>query len=276
MTEPALADLLNLARETALTAGALAKRRRAEGVEIAASKSSPEDVVTQADRETERLIRRLLAEARPNDGFYGEESDGTSGTSGLTWVVDPIDGTVNYLYGIRLYAVSIAVVEGEADPATWRALAGAVYNPALEELYTAAAGRGAFLGDRRLQANTDVPLGLALAGTGFGYQAPRRQWQADVVRGLIGEVRDIRRLGSAALDLCGVAAGRLDVYYERGLHPWDHAAGSLIAREAGARVGGFGGAREGEDLLIAADPGLYERFEPVLAKIFRQSEASAV
>ncbi|MFC5929392.1 inositol monophosphatase [Cryobacterium melibiosiphilum] len=277
MTESAaLTEMLGLARETALTAGALAKQRRAEGVEIAASKSSPEDVVTQADRETERLIRRLLAEARPNDGFYGEESEGTTGTSGLTWVVDPIDGTVNYLYGIPLYAVSIAVVEGEPDPASWRTLAGAVYNPALDELYTAAAGQGAFLGARRLQVKTDVPLALALAGTGFGYQAPRRQWQADVVRDLIGEVRDIRRLGSAALDLCGVAAGRLDIYYERGLHPWDHAAGALVAREAGARVGGFGGDREGEDLLISADPGLYSRFEPVLAKIFARHAATAV
>ena len=275
LATPDLSDLLGLARETALTAGALAKQRRAEGVQIAASKSSPEDVVTQADRETERCIRRLLADARPNDGFYGEESEGTTGSSGLTWVVDPIDGTVNYLYGIPLYAVSIAVVEGEADPATRRALAGAVYNPALDELYTAAAGRGAYLGPRRLHANTDVPLGLALAGTGFGYLAKRRQWQADVMRGLIGEVRDVRRLGSAALDLCGVAAGRLDVYFERGLHPWDHAAGALIAREAGAQVGGLGNEREGESLLIAADPGLYARFEPVLAKLFEQHAASA-
>jgi myo-inositol-1(or 4)-monophosphatase len=276
MTDLALTDLLTLARETALTAGALAKRRRDEGVQIAASKSSPEDVVTQADRETERLIRRLLVEARPEDGFYGEESEATTGTSGLTWVVDPIDGTVNYLYGIPLYAVSIAVVEGAADPATWTTLAGVVYNPALGELYTAAAGRGAFLGDRRLQTNMDVPLALALTGTGFGYQAPRRQWQADVVRGLMGEVRDIRRLGSAALDLCAVAAGRLDIYYERGLNPWDHAAGALIAREAGARVGGFGHNREGQELLIAAEAGLYARFEPLLAKIFEHHAASAV
>jgi myo-inositol-1(or 4)-monophosphatase len=115
-----------------------------------------------------------------------------------------------------------------------------------------------------------------LAGTGFGYQAERRQWQADIVRGLIGDVRDIRRLGSAALDLCSVAAGRLDVYFERGLNPWDHAAGALIAREAGARVGGLGDDREGESLVIAADPGLYARFEPVLAKLFERHAACAV
>jgi len=270
MTDAVSTELLTLARETAVTAGELARRRRSEGVEIAASKSSPEDIVTQADRETEALIRRLLADARPNDGFYGEESDASLGSSGLTWVVDPIDGTVNYLYGIPAYAVSIAVVEGDPDPATWTALAGAVVNPALGELYTAAAGEGSFLGNRKLRANTGVPLSLALAGTGFGYDAARRLWQAEVVRGLIGRVRDIRRMGSAALDLCAVAAGRLDLYYERGLNPWDHAAGALIAREAGAQVGAFGAQREGRELLIAAAPDLYDQFEPILAILFTE------
>jgi len=268
MTRTDSTCLLSLARSVALEAGNLAFIRRAEGVEIAASKSSPEDVVTNADRETEALIRARLADARPDDGFYGEESEATSGSSGLTWVVDPIDGTVNYLYGIPHYAVSIAVVEGEPDPATWTAIAGVVVNPALGEVYAAAAGQGAFLGDHRLRVNTGVPLSLALAGTGFGYQAERRLWQAEIVQGLIGEVRDIRRMGSAALDLCAVASGRLDVYYERGLHPWDLAAGALIAREAGARVGAFGADPEGEDLLIAAAPDLYSQFEPVLTGLF--------
>jgi len=273
-TPRAATELLNLATETARTAGALAFRRRAEGVEIAASKSSPEDIVTQADRETELLIRGLLADARPDDGFFGEESEATPGSSGLTWVVDPIDGTVNYLYGIPAYAVSIAVVEGDPDPANWTAQAGAVFNPVLDEMFSASAGAGSTLVTggvtRDLRVNTDVPLSLALAGTGFGYQAERRLWQADVLRGLIGEVRDIRRIGSAALDLCGVAAGRLDLYFERGLNPWDHAAGALIAREAGAQVGGFGHEREGIALTIAADPGLYSRFEPLLAELFEQ------
>jgi myo-inositol-1(or 4)-monophosphatase len=270
MTSPASTDLLTLARETAVTAGALAKLRRSEGVEVAASKSAPEDIVTHADRETEALIRRMLADARPDDGFYGEESAATTGTSGLTWVVDPIDGTVNFLYGIPSYAVSIAVVEGDPDPTTWTALAGAVFNPAAEELFTASAGGGSFLGDRPLQVNSGVPLSLALAGTGFGYNAARRQRQAQVVTGLVSQVRDIRRIGSAALDLCAVAAGRLDLYYERGLNPWDHAAGALIAREAGARVGAFNGDRESADLLIAAAPDLYDTLEPVLAKLFDQ------
>ncbi|TFD50101.1 inositol monophosphatase [Cryobacterium sp. Hh11] len=275
MTYPAPTELLDLARTIALTAGALAHRRRAEGVEIAASKSSPEDIVTAADREVEVHIRELLADARPNDGFYGEESDATGGTSGLTWVVDPIDGTVNYLYGIPFYAVSIAVVQGDPDPASWNTLAGAVVNPALGEVFTASEGSGAWLGDQRLHVNQDVPLSLALAGTGFGYEAARRVWQANVVGGLIGQVRDIRRIGSAALDLCSVACGRLDLYFERGLNPWDHAAGALIAREAGARVGALQADAEGRDLLIAAAPRLYGQFEPVLAELFDRFPAPA-
>ena len=268
MTTVASTELLALAQDIAVTAGELARRRRAEGVEIAASKSSPEDVVTQADREVEALIRGLLADARPHDGFYGEESTATAGTSGLTWVVDPIDGTVNYLYGIPVYAVSIAVVEGDADPATWTALAGAVRNPAIDELFSARAGGGAELNGRSLRVTTGVPLSLALVGTGFSYDSLRRSRQARVVHGLIDQVRDLRRMGAASLDLCSVAAGRLDLYFERGLHPWDHAAGGLVAAEAGARVGAFGDDREGLSLLIAAAPDLYARAEPLLAKLF--------
>ena len=275
MTTRASAGLLRLAQDTALAAGQMAARRRTVGVQVAASKSSPEDVVTLADRETESLIRALLADARPDDGFFGEESAATRGTSGLTWVVDPIDGTVNYLYGFPAWAVSIAVVEGDPDPATWTTLAGAVYNPTGDELFTAAAGDGAWLGVRRLQVPTDVPLSLALLGTGFSYRAAERERQADVVRGLIGEVRDIRRIGSAALDLCSVAAGRLNLYYERGLSPWDHAAGALVAREAGARVGGFGADREGMGLLIAGAPDLYRVCQPLLAKLFDDFMADA-
>ena len=270
MTTQASAGLQRLAQDTALAAGDLAARRRSEGVRVAASKSSPEDVVTVADRETESLIRALLADARPDDGFFGEESAATPGTSGLTWVVDPIGGTVNYLYGFPAWAVSIAVVEGDPDPASWTTLAGAVYNPTGDELFSASAGEGSWLGERRLQVPPAVPLSLALLGTGFSYRAAERERQADVVRGLIGQVRDIRRIGSAALDLCSVAAGRLDFYYECGLHPWDHAAGALVAREAGAQVGGFGADREGIDVLLAGSPGLYRVCEPLLAKLFEE------
>ena len=260
-------ELLATAVSIAARASELILRRRSQGVEIAASKSSAEDIVTLADRESEKLIRDALAEARPNDGFFGEESGAEKGTSGLTWVVDPIDGTVNYAYDIPAYAVSIAVVEGDPDPATWRALAGVVANPAIGELFTGTAGGGSFLNDTPLRVRTGVELPLALIGTGFSYSAELRVKQAAVVQGLIDQVRDIRRIGSAALDLCSLAAGRLDGYYERMLNPWDHAAGALIAREAGARVGGLDGALESKNLLIAAEPGLYERLAAALGAL---------
>ena len=258
------AELLDLAREVALTAGRLVRERRGQGVEVAASKSSPEDIVTHADRESEALIRSLLAKARPDDGFLGEESDADAGSSGLTWVVDPIDGTVNFLYGIPHYAVSIAVVEGEPDPASWRALAAAVVNPAIGEVFTAADGGGAFLGEKPIRVAPAVELSQALVATGFSYSASRRVSQAGLVARLIGEVRDIRRMGTASLDLCSVACGRLNAYYEGGLKPWDHAAGALVAREAGAAVGGLRGAAATEQFLLAAEPSVAAELERAL------------
>lgn len=254
-------NLLTIARDVAIAAGALAKQRRTEGVAVAASKSSPVDIVTEADRETERLIRSLLAEARPGDGFYGEESDASSSSSGLHWIVDPIDGTVNFLYGIPHYAVSIAVVEGDPDPLTWRALAACVFNPANGEVFTASEGGGAFLGSSEIRVAEAVELSQALVGTGFAYDSAMRGRQGAIVAGLLPEVRDIRRLGTASLDLCFVASGRLNAYFERTLSPWDHAAGALIAREAGARVSGLGGVAPSKDFIIAAEPTLAERLE---------------
>jgi myo-inositol-1(or 4)-monophosphatase len=256
--------LLRLARDVAIRAGDFALEGRRGEVTVAATKSTPVDVVTQVDRDTERLIRGLIADARPDDGILGEEAGASVGSSGLTWVVDPIDGTVNYLYDIPAWAVSVAVVEGDADPATWRVLAGAVVNPRSGEVFTAAEGGGAWLGERRLATAAGVPLELALIGTGFGYAASRRLEQAAVLQRLIGRVRDIRRIGAASLDLCNVAVGRLDGYYERGLNPWDHAAGGLIAREAGARVAGLRGSSEGAGMLIAAQPALFASLESAL------------
>lgn len=260
-------DLLTIARGVALQAGALAKQRRSEGVEVAASKSSPVDVVTEADRETELLIRSLLAEARAGDGFFGEESDASSSDSGLHWIVDPIDGTVNFLYGIPHYAISIAVVEGDPDPLTWRALAGCVFNPASGELFTAATGTGAFLGDAPIAVAAGVDLSQALVATGFAYDSAMRGRQGDVVARLLPEVRDIRRLGTASLDLCFVASGRFNAYFERTLSPWDHAAGALIAREAGARVSGLNGAAPSRDFILAAEPELADRLEARLHEL---------
>lgn len=175
------AELLDFARTLALDAAELAARRRREGVEVADTKSSPVDVVTAVDREVEALIRARIAEARPGDGFFGEESDAGASTSGLTWIVDPIDGTVNYLYGIPHYAVSIAVVEGEPDPQTWTALAGCVVNPATGETFTATAGGGAFLGSAPIRVAEPVALELALVGTGFAYAAATRAEQGALV-----------------------------------------------------------------------------------------------
>lgn len=260
-------DLLAIARDVALQAGTLARQRRSEGVEVAASKSSPVDIVTEADRETERLIRSLLLDARPDDGFVGEESDASSSATGLHWIVDPIDGTVNFLYGIPHYAVSIAVVEGDPDPLTWRALAGCVVNPVSGEVFTASAGGGAFLGDAPIGVAPVVELSQALIATGFAYDSGMRGRQGAVVAQLLPEVRDIRRLGTASLDLCFVASGRVNAYFERTLSPWDHAAGALIAREAGARVSGLRGAAPSRDFILAAEPSLAERLESRLIEL---------
>jgi myo-inositol-1(or 4)-monophosphatase len=260
-------DLLRLARDTAITAGALAHRRRVEGVEIADHKSSPVDVVTLADRETENLIRSLLAEARPGDGFLGEEGGAETSSSGLTWVVDPIDGTVNYLYGIPHWAVSIAVVEGEPDPLSWRALAGCVTNPVTGEIYTATDAGGAFSGNQQLRVAEPASLAQSLIGTGFSYDSATRAEQGRVVAALLPRVRDIRRFGTASLDLCAVATGRLNGYFERGLKPWDHAAAALVAREAGAGVQGLGGAPVSDAFLLAAPPELLSVLERELSQL---------
>lgn len=267
MTPSSSAELLSIARAVALEAGAVILEARRGEVAVAAAKSSSVDVVTQVDRDAESLIRGRLAELRPGDAFFGEESGGGSGTSGLTWVVDPIDGTVNYLYGIPHYAVSVAVVEGDADPQSWRALAGVVVNPASGELYSAAAGGGAHLGDQPLRVADAVSLDQALVATGFAYLTEMRAEQGAAVARLLPRVRDIRRMGTASLDLCAVASGRVNAYFERTLNPWDHAAGALIAEEAGARVTGVPGARADHRFLLAAHPDLVTILAPVLAEI---------
>lgn len=263
---PATTELLSVARAVALEAAALVLEARRGTVAVADRKSSSVDVVTQVDRDAEQLIRERLAAARPGDGFLGEESGGGGGSTGLTWVVDPIDGTVNFLYGIPHYAVSIAVVEGDPDPHQWRALAGVVVNPATGELFSATAGGGAHLGDRALHVPPPPPLDEALIATGFAYRAEIRAEQGAAIARLLPHVRDIRRMGTASLDLCAVAAGRVDAYVERTLNPWDHAAGALIAEEAGASVTGLGGGRADHRFLLAAHPALVPVLEAALAE----------
>lgn len=268
----ASAALLDIARDIAVRASEFTIDARRAGVSVAATKSTHTDIVTAVDRDTETLIRSLILDARPGDGIVGEEDATHDGTSGIDWVVDPIDGTVNFLYGIPAWAVSIAVVEGAgAGGVDGTTLAGVVVNPVTGELFEATAGGGARLAGRELAVNPTVALGSALVGTGFGYVAEQRRKQARVLLELLPKVRDIRRIGSAALDLSALAAGRLDAFYEHGLNAWDHAAGALIAREAGARVGGPGGGRENSELLIAAAPALYEE----LAAALREAGADA-
>lgn len=262
-----MTELLDLARAIALDAAELAAKRRREGVEVAATKSTIVDVVTEADREVERLVLGRIQDARPDDGVLGEEGASVAGSSGLTWVVDPIDGTVNYLYGIPHYAVSIALVEGDPDPLTWTSKVGVVVNPATGEIFTAEAGAGAFCGDRRIRVGEPVELDVALIATGFAYAASTRAFQGEVLSRLLPRVRDIRRPGTASLDLCFVADGRFDAYFERTLSPWDHAAAALIAREAGARVVGMRGAAPSRDLVLAAEPSVAERLEALLDEL---------
>ena len=266
-SHPATDELLSVARAVALEAGALILEARRGAVSVAAVKSSTVDVVTQVDRDAESLIRGRLAELRPGDGFFGEESGAESSTSGLTWVVDPIDGTVNFLYGIPHYAVSIAVVEGEPDPQSWRALAGVVVNPASGELYTATAGGGAHLGTQQLRVAEATSLEQSLLATGFAYRAETRAEQGAAVARLLPRVRDIRRMGTASLDLCAVASGRVNAYFERTLNPWDHAAGALIATEAGAAVEGMPGARADHRFTLAAHPESIADLRVLLAEV---------
>jgi len=244
---PDLQELATLARATAAEAADLIQRMRSDAVDVAGTKSSATDVVTRADLASEALIRERLLGARPTDGFIGEEGDDLASSSGVTWVVDPIDGTVNYLYGIPYYAVSIAAqVEG-------RTVVGVVRAPALRQEFWAVEGGGSFEGQVALRAAESLDLPSALVATGFGYEAKVRDAQARAMAALLPDVRDIRRHGSCALDICGVAQGTADAYVESGPKLWDHAAASLIAEEAGAHFAvepsATGG---GRDLLLCA------------------------
>ncbi|MGD9605936.1 MAG: inositol monophosphatase family protein [Leucobacter sp.] len=273
-----LLALAGTAAELARSVGGVIRSLREAGVDVADTKTSANDVVTAADREAERLLTEGLRIARPDDGILGEEGASVEGSTGITWVVDPIDGTVNYLYGLPAYAVSVAATVLDDSPATAaagntadgrRAVAGAVYLPVADELFTAWEGGGAELNGVPLSGPAEAPLGGALVGTGFGYTVERRTEQAEVVRQVIPRVRDIRRIGSAATDLCLLAAGRLDAYYERGLQPWDYAAGVLIAREAGAVVLGRDDASlPGDELLIAGAPVLARELRAAVAEAY--------
>ncbi|MEV0532215.1 inositol monophosphatase family protein [Kitasatospora sp. NPDC050463] len=256
-----LDELLDVALDAARRAGALLRDDRPADLGVAGTKSSPVDVVTEMDLASEKLVLELIGTRRPDDGYLGEEGAERPGTSGVRWVVDPLDGTVNYLYGLPSWAVSVAA---ELDG---RAVVGVVYAPARGELFHAVLGRGARLDGRPVTARPAPPWGQALIATGFNYVGSVRVRQAEVLLALMPEVRDVRRGGAAAVDLCDVAAGRLDGYYERGLAPWDRAAGCLIAAEAGALLGGRPGRGPDGELTVAAAPGVYEPLQERLARL---------
>jgi fructose-1,6-bisphosphatase/inositol monophosphatase family enzyme len=245
-------ELCGIAASLAREAGRMVRDGRTHGIGQTSSKSSDTDMVTEFDRASERLIVQRLQRLRPDDAIVGEEGTDTNGSSGVRWLIDPIDGTTNFLYGLPGYNVSIAARSDEGTQV------GAVYVPATDELFTAIRGGGARLDGAPIHCSTTASLRHALVGTGFSYLPERREAQAARVARLIGRVRDIRRSGAAAYDLCCVAAGRLDVYYEQWLGPWDLAAGELIAAEAGCRTGSFAGGPVEPSNVLVSNPTLFQ------------------
>lgn len=258
---------VELAKSLAREAGELIALRRQGSIEVANTKSSTVDIVTAVDRESEALLFDKIEQLRPEDGFLGEEGKVKESASGLTWVIDPIDGTVNFFYNIPHYAVSVAVVSGPPVPGQWQVEAGAVINPATGEFYWAERGKGSFLGDRKLQISTPPPLDQALVATGFAYASEMREEQGRLIHQLLPKIRDLRRMGTASLDFAFVAANRVDLVFERTLKPWDHAAGELIVTEAGGVVSGMAGQPHGYEGIIAGHPRIVEEFSSLISKL---------
>jgi myo-inositol-1(or 4)-monophosphatase len=259
-------ELLVVAVRMAREAADTARRMRGDAITDVQTKSTDTDVVTAADRAVERQVVEDLKRHRPGDVVLGEEygtaGDGSAPASGaVRWILDPIDGTVNYLYGLPQYAVSLAA---EVDGVV---VAGVVRNAATGEEWTATRGGGAWRGGRRLTGSVRTSLDQSLLATGFGYDPARRAHQGAVVAALITRVRDIRRFGAASLDLCMAAEGSVDAYFEKGLNLWDHAAGGLVATEAGLVVSGLDGAPPGPDMVIAAPPALHDVLHGMLAEL---------
>lgn len=261
-----LDSLLQFARELALEAGALIAEGR-RSVFATSTKSTMNDLVTDVDRASEALLVSRIRAARPHDAILGEEGASHGGISGVRWVIDPLDGTTNFIYGYPSYAVSIGVeVDGDR-------VVGVVHNEAIGETFWAAAGLGAFLDGRRIAVSDKKDLPTALIGGGFGNDSVHRTAQAVVLARVLDQVSDLRRGGSAALDLCAVAAGRLDAFFELRLAPWDYAAADVIIREAGGVTCSLDGGQLGSDAtVLAAAPGLLEALRTLLL----ESGAAAV
>lgn len=268
MTNPSArpADLLALARPIATEVGEhLVRSLAGSGPEIS-TKSTATDLVTDLDRWAEQHIVERLLSARPDDGVLGEEGADRPGTSGVTWCIDPIDGTVNFVHAMPGFNVSIAAqVDGHS-------VAAVVVSPLHSDVFTATLGGGAARNDQPISCSRASDLARAVIGTGFGYDAARRARQGAVVARVLPRIADIRRSGAAALDLCWVACGRLDGYWEVGLSPWDHAAGALVATEAGARCTDLDGGPASGAFTLAAPPQLWEP----LGEVLRAEDAADV
>jgi myo-inositol-1(or 4)-monophosphatase len=243
--------LLDLALRLAADAARLLRDGLAQQREVLGTKSSLTDLVTATDRSSERLIVEGIRSARPGDAILGEEGTADTGTTEVRWVIDPLDGTTNYLYGLPAFAASIAVeVAGVVE-------AGVVADAGHDETFWAVRGGGAWRDGQPIRCSQATDLGTALIGTGFSYESARRARQGAVAAKVLPSVRDIRRVGAASIDLCWVGCGRLDGFYERGLQPWDHAAGTLVAAEGGALVGDLAGGPPSGAFALAAAPGLF-------------------
>lgn len=242
-------ELVSLAEEVARAAGALLMQRPDSFTFT--EKSSAVDFATQMDQQAESLIVKSLLAARPDDGIIAEEGAAQPSKSGITWVIDPLDGTVNYLYGLPGWNISIAAKNQEG------VIAGVVFAPTINSLWKATKGGGAYLNNKAIKCNDPVNLNLALIATGFSYDLELRKEQGARIQKLIPQIRDLRRNGAAAVDLCYVAMGAVDAYFESSLKEWDFAAGGLIATEAGALISGrTGGAPDG-DMVVCAGPSLH-------------------
>ena len=259
MDEPKLlGELLDLATSIADDAAALLVEGLAHSRALVETKTTGTDMVTEMDRASEALILGRILDARPDDAVLGEEGTDRSGSSGVRWIIDPIDGTTNYLYGHAGFAVSIAAeVHGIVA-------AGVVHDPLHGDVFTATLGGGARRNGIAITCSAETRLSHALVGTGFGYDADRRARQATVLTRVLPNIRDIRRMGAASVDLCSVACGRVDAYFEKGLQPWDHAAGALVATEAGAIVRDLDGGPPTDDFCIAAPPALFTALRDLL------------
>jgi len=252
------ASLRALAEAIARDTGMWVAARRRQGVGGAATKSSATDLVTELDRGAEARIVARLRNCRPGDAIVGEEGADETGSTGIQWLIDPIDGTTNFVYDLGGYAISIGVRDASG------ALAGAVFVPSSGELFSAHRGGGATCDGVAISPSTTSELGQALVGTGFSYDPERRRVQAQRMALALPQVRDLRRFGAAAVDLCLVACGRLDVYFEQHLNPWDTAAGTLIAAEAGCRTGDFQGGPARDDEVLVCNPALFDSMVALL------------